>query len=259
MGIKEYFIRKGRILIHLGLDPRKFLSLKHYLKYRNHRGEWLKQGGEILHNTMILSDFDDAAGQTKGHYFHQDLLVAQKIHRHKPKRHVDVGSRLDGFVAHIASFREIEVVDIRPIPQSPHKNLKFIHADFLSATNIAKTDSLSCLHAIEHFGLGRYGDPIDIQGHIKGIENLIKLLEPGGRLYISFPIGKADEVHFNAHRVFHPRSILDFHCVKKSLRLLQFDFVDDHGDLHEEVELENVTDNISYGCGIYSFERKNYY
>jgi hypothetical protein len=30
-------------------------------------------------------------------------------------------------------------------------------------------DSLSCLHALEHFGLGRYGDPIDPRGHEKGI------------------------------------------------------------------------------------------
>jgi len=28
---------------------------------------------------------------------------------------VDIGSRVDGFVAHVASFREIEVFDVRPI------------------------------------------------------------------------------------------------------------------------------------------------
>lgn len=32
-----------------------------------------------------------------------------------PQRHLDVGSRIDGFVAHVASFREIEVIDIRPV------------------------------------------------------------------------------------------------------------------------------------------------
>lgn len=258
MEIKEYFRRKGRIIIHLGFNPRQLLSLKHYLKYKKHRSQWLKQGGKILRNYMILSDFDEEAGQTKGHYFHQDLLIAQKINQHKPKRHVDIGSRLDGFVAHVASFREVEVIDIRPMPQSPHKNLKFNHADFMQPTSMQKTDSLSCLHAIEHFGLGRYGDPIDVNGHIKGIENLVKLLEPDGRLYISFPIGKSDEVHFNAHRVFHPRSIINLQCVKKSLRLIQFDFVDDHGDLHTDIDLENFTDKVSYGCGIYTFERKNY-
>ena len=37
------------------------------------------------------------------------------IYAARPEKHVDVGSRVDGFVAHVASFREIEVFDVRPI------------------------------------------------------------------------------------------------------------------------------------------------
>jgi len=45
------------------------------------------------------------AETASGHYFHQDLLVAGKIFKNNPIKHVDIGSRMDGFIAHVASFR----------------------------------------------------------------------------------------------------------------------------------------------------------
>ena len=44
-----------------------------------------------------LEDRKSAGGSARGHYFHQDLLVAQKIFEAKPERHLDVGSRIDGW------------------------------------------------------------------------------------------------------------------------------------------------------------------
>ena len=62
------------------------------------------------------------------------------------------------------------------------------------------------LHALEHFGLGRYGDPIEANGVALGLTGLAKLLQPEGLLYLSCPLGP-DIVHFNAHRSLHPRTI----------------------------------------------------
>jgi len=61
-----------------------------------------------------LSDRFTSSGVMSGHYFYQDLLIAKKVFVNNPKKHLDIGSRMDGFVAHVASFREIEVIDIRP-------------------------------------------------------------------------------------------------------------------------------------------------
>ena len=243
-----------KYLTLIGLDLNKFISLKNFPKFLRDRKKWKSLGGELTHNHIILSDYGDYAGTSKGHYFHQDLLVASFIFSRNPKKHVDVGSRIDGFVAHVASFRKIEVLDVRCTPKSQHKNISFIQADLMKKVSY-KTDSLSCLHAIEHFGLGRYSDDIDINGHLKGIENLVGMLKKGGVLYISFPIGAKDEIHFNAHRVFHPESILDFSIVKKNLTLLRFDFVDDDGNLHKNYTLSNIK-NVVYGCGIYTFEKR---
>lgn len=206
----------ANIIEQLGFDPIKILSLKHYFRFKKNRKEWIDKGGKIARNYMILSDYESSAGIVKGHYFHQDLLVAKLIYEDQPKRHIDVGSRIDGFCAHVASYREIEIVDIRPLEKSVHKNIKFIQADLMQAHDLGETDSISCLHAIEHFGLGRYSDPIDIEGHNKGISNLVDLVSKGGRLYLSFPIGQNDEVHFNAHRVFGVTTIFKHLSIKKN-------------------------------------------
>jgi SAM-dependent methyltransferase len=199
----------------------------------------------------------DFGGVASGDYFHQDLLVAQKIFKAQPRIHADVGSRIDGFVAHVAAFRTIEVFDIRPLNAHP-KNIVFKQADFMELPDHLREycDSLSCLHALEHFGLGRYGDPIDVDGYRKGFENLCKMLKPNGTLYFSVPIG-VERIEFNAHRVFSIETILAL--ANGRLGLIDFSYVDDRGDLHESplLDEEAVANsfNLHYGCGIFEFRK----
>lgn len=155
-----------------------------------------------------LHDRYEEGGATKSEYFWQDLLVARWIFEAKPERHVDIGSRVDGFVAHVASFRKIEVFDVRLISTSI-PGINFKQADLMKPAEgmMDYCDSLSCLHALEHFGLGRYGDPIDPMGYQRGIENMARLLKPDGHFYLSTPIGK-ERVEFNANRVFDPHTLI---------------------------------------------------
>jgi cyclopropane fatty-acyl-phospholipid synthase-like methyltransferase len=92
--------------------------------------------------------------------------VARWVYENRPIRHLDIGSRTDGFIAHVAVFREVEMLDIRDI-QSNVKNIVFNLEDLMQLPEelVGRFDSVSSLHAIEHFGLGRYGDPIDANGH----------------------------------------------------------------------------------------------
>jgi hypothetical protein len=226
-----------------------------FLKYFFDRRKFVELGGSISHRYPIWADYRKQAGSSSGDYFHQDLLVASFIHENKPQNHIDVGSRVDGFVAHVAAFRKIQVVDIRPLTSLGHDNIEFIQADLmLKSERLPTADSISSLHAIEHFGLGRYGDPVDPEGYQKGFSNLVDMLEPAGTLYISFPIGRQNEVHFNAHRVFHPQDILHWKA-SKNLELIRFDYVDDSGDLHRNIDLLNQTVDVGLGCGIYTFKK----
>lgn len=195
-----------------------------------------------------LRDRYESGGVAGGHYFHQDLLVAQWIHADQPRRHIDVGSRVDGFVAHVAAFREIEVLDIRPLG-STARGITFGVRDIMleDASADSITDSLSCLHTIEHFGLGRYGDPLDPDGWRRGWANLVRMVEPGGTVYLSTMIGP-QRVEYDAHRVFAVPTLLDL--VAPTCDVLEFAFVDDAGDLHTEADWTSAAAGESFGCQV---------
>ena len=191
--------------------------------------------------------------------FRQDLYVSQKVFMRNPRMHLDVGSRIDGFVAQVAAFRKIFVADVRPTADIAD-NIKSEVIDFskpIAGSMFDKYDSISCLHALEHFGLGRYGDQIDPNGHISGINNFSKILQKGGILYLSVPIGKY-KIAFNAHRIFNP-----FHLEKElkqvGLSVIQVTIIDDAGVMHidYDMSLDHLKiSNLNYGCGIFEC-RKN--
>jgi len=152
----------------------------------------------------IWADYQQTAGSARGHYFWQDLICARWIFESGAKNHFDCGSRIDGFIAHLLSFTKVTLLDIRPA------NLQIAGLDFVEgnaqeslAEFKARYSSVSSLHSIEHFGLGRYGDPLQVDGHARGLQNLADCVKKGGMLYVSFPIGM-EEVQFNAQRIIDP-------------------------------------------------------
>ena len=235
-------------------DLQKTIRDYRLLKRQNARS---KDKWHLEFSSPQLTDRTDDGGVAKGHYFHQDLLVARRVFERKPERHVDVGSRVDGFVAHLAVFREIEVLDIRPI-KSDVQNIIFRQDDLMNPSLGLRDycDSLSCLHALEHFGLGRYGDPVDAEGYLKGFAALKTLLKVGGVLYLSVPIGPG-RVEFNGQRVFSIRRVISLY--EDDFELLNFSYVDDAGDLHENIQLsiDRIDENcgVFYGCGIFELKK----
>ena len=111
------------------------------------------------------------------------------------------------------------------------------------------------MHTIEHLGLGRYGDKIDVNGHIAGFNNLIKILKKRGRLYVSLPIAEISRTYFNAHRTFNPLDILNWS--KTNIILERFDYINDNGELriNKDLRKENFK-NLIHGLGIYTFVRR---
>jgi len=200
-----------------------------------------------------LFDRYSESGYFAKHYFLQDLQVAQKIFKNAPIRHLDIGSRIDGFVAHVATFRPIEILDIRPLSR-PITNVSFRQADLMALPPdlYHYTDSISALHAIEHFGLGRYGDPIDVDGHLKALDNIYQILKPGGRFYFSVPIGPQGIV-YNAHRVFDLSYLIQLFT--KQYDIVSLSYIDDNENLVQDADWQSdlVRTNFgcSYGCGIF--------
>lgn len=245
--------------IQFGFDPRRmirsFMGIPRYVAdwyrfSRNYQGR--------LSLLPCLHDWYEEGGSTKDEYFWQDLHVARMIHLANPQKHVDIGSRIDGFVAHMASFREIEVFDIRPIT-ALIPGVIFRQADLMNPPEslVGHCDSLSCLHALEHFGLGRYGDPIDPHGYAAGLGNMAKILQPGGLFYLSVPIG-TERVEFNAHRIFDPRALVRL-AAANGLLLSAFSWVGANRILVQSASPERDMDELSrlhYALGIFTFVKQ---
>jgi len=256
-------------LVGVGIDGRKALMAARGLPViRAERREFKRQRSLsaepkefiFLRSFSVFGDRFESAGSASGHYFHQDLLVAQEIFERMPERHVDIGSSIYGFVSHVAAFREIEVFDIRPLTQSVSA-IKFVQQDVMDLDpafhNYA--DSVSCLHALEHFGLGRYGDSIDYNGWRKGLDAIYRMMKPGGTLYLSVPTGEPQRVEFNLHRVFSLPFLRD--VLQQDFDIERLAFVDDDGDLCPSIdpyskEAERSL-NAKYGCSVWVLTKKN--
>ena len=202
----------------------------------------------------FVNDWDDSAGSLS-YYFWQDLWAARKIFHAKPDSHYDIGSRVDGFIAHILPFMPVTMIDIRPLPQKV-EGLNFIQADATNLEGIADNSiiSLSSLCAPEHFGLGRYGDPVDPEACFKALKSMQRVLSQSGHLYISVPVGEFSGVAFNAHRVFKPELIIK---TLDGLKLVDFALCE--GSIFTEHADYNSLKGIDYGgrfVGFFEFVKE---
>lgn len=255
---------------HLRRYGLSFRAVRHHVRgmptYRSNRRSFsrmmtVKDREEFPFGTNYPcpADRGSQAGTARGHYFHQGLVVAQRLVALSPERVLDVGSRVDGFVAHVATTRPITVADIRPLTTSAN-NITFVQADFASpngVSSIGEFDCVTSLHAIEHFGLGRYGDQLDPNGWRTGLENLVSCTSPGGNLFVSVPIGP-QRIEFDGQRVFSVTFFRDE--LLRFGEIVWFGYVsDDAGALVIEADpfssFADESFGCSYGCGIFQLRK----
>ena len=130
------------------------------------------------------------------HYVYHTAWAARKLAEIKPEHHVDISSYIY-FSALVSAFIPIKFYDYR-LAKIELSNHASEHADITSLSfedNSIK--SLSCLHVVEHIGLGRYGDPVDYDGDLKAINELKRVLAVSGYLLFAVPLGKDAHIQFN--------------------------------------------------------------
>lgn len=177
-------------------------------------------------------------------YFCQDLWAARLIIKTGIEEHFDIGSKMDGFIAHLlAAGINVTMIDIREFPgQVEHLSTIVDDATSLHQIPDESIESMSALCSLEHFGLGRYGDPVDPEACFKCFDNIQKKLKRGGRLYLSVPVGK-ERVEFNAHRVFYANTIVN--CFS-SLHLEEFSCTS-QGMIEYNVDIHRYDDDPHNG------------
>lgn len=203
----------------------------------------------------VVYDKYDYAG-TVGNYFLQDLWAARMVLESGVMSHFDIGSRLDGFIAHLLAAQiDVTMIDVRKFP-GEIEHLHTIVDDATSLRQIAdeSIESMSALCSLEHFGLGRYGDLVNPEACFQCFENIQKKLKRGGRLYLSLPVGK-ERVEFNAHRVFYASTVAAcFH----TLQMEEFSCAS-QGRIERNVSLHRYDEdphNGEYRYGLFVFVKK---
>ncbi len=185
-------------------------------------------------------------------YVYHTAWAARMVAETRPAVHVDISSLLY-FATLVSAFVPVKFYDYRPAPLRLD-NLTSEHADLMALPFAdGSVASLSCMHVVEHIGLGRYGDPVDPDGDLKAMAELARVLAPGGALLFVVPVGRT-RIQYNAHRIYSYEQVVG---AFPTLRLRQFAMTGDH------VLKEGLIDSPppewanaqNYGCGCFWLEK----
>lgn len=188
------------------------------------------------------------------HYTYHPAWAARVIAQNKPKKHIDISSILH-FSTLVSAFIPVEFYDYRPahvmLPGLMCKKGDLLALPFADNS----VESISCMHTVEHIGLGRYGDPIDPEGDIKAMKELMRVVAPGGTLIFVTPVSGNPRLEFNAHRIYSYTQIRSYF---KDMELKEFSLIPDNGV--ERGIIPNATqedaDAQRWGCGCFWFVKK---
>lgn len=181
--------------------------------------------------------------------------AARILAKTKPRIHSDFGSHT--YFAGIASaICEFNYYDIRPIDM-PLPGLHCRAADLINLDIPTQSEeSASCLHVLEHVGLGRYGDHLDPQGDLKAASELSRIIRRGGNLLIVEPINRVPRLSFNAHRIYSPTQVIGMF---PKFSLVEFTLIKDrsiifNADISQVIE----SDTEANDTGCFWFRKYDY-
>ncbi|MBP2652238.1 MAG: hypothetical protein H6Q74_3063 [Firmicutes bacterium] len=206
--------------------------------------EWTAQDlYPCLNDDTAITPFD-------AHYVYHTSWAARVLRQTKPEVHYDISSSIY-FATIVSAFIPIKFFDYRPAPLTIN-NLECGQANILSLPfENDSIKSLSCMHVIEHIGLGRYGDTVDYQGDLKAISELKRVLAPNGILLFVVPLGETPKIRYNAHRIYSFDQICNYFS---DLSLVNFSLLLDNGRFLLNSDPQLLI-NQSYACGCFCFQK----
>lgn len=184
------------------------------------------------------------------HYIYHTAWAIRKLKEIAPEEHIDISSSLY-FAGMASSICPMTFLDYRPADLFV-QNLQVGKCD-LRRLDIPddSVPSLSCMHVVEHIGLGRYGDDLDYDGDLKAIGELKRVISKGGDLLFVVPIGRP-QIMFNAHRIYSYQQIVE---AFEGFELREFYLIPDDAGHPIENATEEQADQQEYGCGCFWFKK----
>jgi SAM-dependent methyltransferase len=223
-------------------DFRKFRSLNDKSERKRFDVLWENKYPRLNDNTANTG-FD-------AHYIYHPAWAARILTILRPDVHIDISSSLH-FSTIVSAFIPVKFYDYRP----PVLNLKNLQCEFIDLNALpfetGSIKTLSCMHTVEHIGLGRYGDTLDSEGDLKAIKELKRVVKPEGSILFVVPIGKP-KLMFNAHRIYGYLQVIDYFS---GYELKEFALVTDKNEFIINAPV-GLADAQNYGCGCFWFLKK---
>lgn len=224
---------------------RDFFLFKKLSKDRADFSVIWKNRKPVLFDKTPSTNFD-------AHYVYHPAWALRIVKKINPEFHVDISSTLH-FCTALSAFIPVHFYDYRPA------NIKMsgLTSEKADLTNLPFKDgsisSLSCMHTVEHVGLGRYGDRLSATDDVKAMHELKRVLAPGGNFLFVVPIGKP-RICFNAHRIYSYEQILKYF---EGLTLVEFSLIPDNAARVGMIQnaTKEQSDAQNYGCGCFWFKK----
>jgi len=251
MNIKNIFFSHWLLLAGI-VDKKNFRKYKNDLdKFRLLSEKSGKRFSVNWKDRKACLDDNTDETQFDRHYMYHPAWAARVLVEKNIKHHVDISSSLH-FSTMVSAFIPTDFYDIRPAKISLN-NMQSKEASLLALPfDSNSVESLSCMHTVEHVGLGRYGDAIDPDGDLKAIKELKRVLSKNGMLLFVVPIGKP-KIMFNAHRIYSYDQIMEYFA---DLSLERFDLIPESGEMGIVYNAKkSEADSQKYGCGCFCFTK----
>ncbi len=222
-----------------------YFEFKKFYKGERFPLSWRNFNPQILDKTL-KTNFDR-------HYIYHTSWAARKVKEINPVKHIDISSSLY-FAGIVSAFIDIDFYDYRPADLQL-SGLRSLEGNLHSLPfESGSINSISCMHTIEHVGLGRYGDPIDSEGDLKAIEELKRVVKHGGNILFVTPVGKP-KIEFNAHRIYSYEQIISYF---EGFGLKEFSLIPENsekGGIIIDADPKLVKEE-NYACGCFWFVKK---
>ena len=248
MFLKSFFIQTGKdILIRFPKKVIRFFEfIGEYRKFKSINDKRfsvdLKDIYPCLTDRIKTTPFDQ-------HYIYHPAWAARVLAKTRPEYHIDFSSILS-FSTIVSAFVPVKFYDYRPADMK----LSGLESAFADLNKLPFEDnsqpSISCMHTVEHIGLGRYGDPLDATGDLKAIEELKRIVKSEGDLLFVTPVGQP-KIMFNGQRVYSYEQIISYF---EKFRLIEFSLIPDAGGLIANANPAIVQTQV-YGCGCFWFKK----
>ncbi|MCF7843463.1 DUF268 domain-containing protein [Candidatus Gracilibacteria bacterium] len=246
------FLRSIKRIVYQVISWMKFpLILSSYIKYisKDKKGRFLIPFSSVmpcLFENIPYTRFDT-------HYVYHTAWAARKVKEINAEEHIDISSSLY-FSSIVSAFKPVSFYDFRPaklnLSNLVSESANLLHLPFADNS----ISSLSCMHTVEHVGLGRYGDKIDPDGDLHAVKELSRVVKQDGNLLFVVPVGKP-RIQFNAHRIYSYKMVIEMF---PGFEVKEFSLIPDNalekGIIYNATETES--DMQSYGCGCFWLTKK---